>query len=296
MKSRCIVEPWEGEISMTTTDASVTAPVFRENSNSQTRQSMADLVPEVGESPNQIEKAKRLLRSGCGYSRGSKGVQCSRNFSEETVMSNLNNCLELTAAELDLVVLANIQVFSRDEYIGGKRSRSSRFNYQYRSILICKEMFLHLYGISDSRLHRLKEHYDKYGIFLRTHGNTKRLPSNTLPQLVTENVHNFLANYVEEIAIVLFGRIPGFKSDEVKVLPSSETKMSVWRAYTSTCEASGVQAVSYSKFAELWQQFHPHVVVSKPMTDLCLTCQQNTKLLRAANLSELEKSDCIKAQ
>lgn len=158
-------------------------------------------------------------------------------------------------------------------------------------------MFLHLYGISDSRLRRLKEHYDKYGIFPRTHGNTKRLPSNTLPQLVTANVHNFLANYVEENAIVLPGRIPGFKSDEVKVLTSSETKMSVCRAYTSTCKASGVQAVCYSKFAELWQQFHPHVVVSKLMTDLCLTCQQNTtKLLRAANLSELEKSNCIKAQ
>ena len=72
--------------------------------------------------------------------------------------------------------------------------------------------------------------------------------------------------------------------------------MSVWRTYTSTCKASGVQAVCYSKFAELWQQFHPHVVVSKPMTDLCL-CQQNTKkLLRAANLYELEKSECIKAQ
>ena len=215
---------------------------------------MADFVPEIGESPNQIEKAKRLLRNGCGCSRGYKEVQCSRNFSKETVLSNLNNCLELTAAELDLVVLANIQVFSRDKYIGGKRSRSSRCNYQYRSILICKEMFLHLYGISDSRLCRLKEHYDKYGIFPRTHCNTKRLPSNTLPQLVTENVHNFLANYVKENAIVLPGRIPGFKSNEVKVLPSSKTKMSVWRAYTSTCEASGVQAVSYSKFAELWPQ------------------------------------------
>lgn len=210
---------------------------------------------------------------------------------------NLNNCLKLTAGELDLVILANIQVFTRDEYIGGKRGRSSRCNYQYQSILICKEMFLHLYGISDSRLRRLKEHYDKYGIFPRTHGNTKRLPSNTLPQLVMENVHNFLANYVEENAIVLPGRIFGFKSDEVKVLPSSETKMSVWRAYSSTCEASGVQVVCYSKFAELWQQFHPNVVVAKPMTDLCLTCQQNTtKLLRGANLTEQEKSDCIKAQ
>ena len=158
-------------------------------------------------------------------------------------------------------------------------------------------MFLHLYGLSDSRLRGLKEHYDKHGIFLRTHGNKKRLPSNTLLHLVTENLHNFLTNYVEENAIVLPGRIPGFKSDEVKVLPSCETKMSVLRVYTSTCEASGLQAVCYSKFIELWQQFHPNVVVAKPMTDLCFTCQQNTtKLLRAANLPEQDKADCIKAQ
>ena len=59
--------------------------------------------------------------------------------------------------------------------------------------------------------------------------------------------------YVEENAFVLPGRIPGFKSEDVKVLSSSETKMSVWRVYTATCEASGEQAVSYSKFVDLWQ-------------------------------------------
>ena len=153
-------------ISMTTTDASMTARVFREKIQTSRQRSMADLVPEIEESPNQIEKAKKFLCNGCGCSHESKGVQSSRNFSEETVLSNLNNCLELTAAELDLVILANIQVFSRDEYIGGKRS--SRCNYQYRSIMICKEMFLHLYGISDFQLRRLKEHYNKYGIFPRT--------------------------------------------------------------------------------------------------------------------------------
>ena len=258
---------------------------------------MADIVPELEKSPNAIEKAKKLLQNGCGCTRGSKGGPCSREFKKETVIFNLNNCLELTAGELDLVILANIQVFTRDDGIGGKRSRSPRCNYQFQSVSICKEMFLHLYGLSDSRLRRLKEHYDKHGIFPRTHGNKKRLPSNTLPHLVTENLHNFLTNYVEENAIVLPGRIPGFKSDEVKVLPSCETKMSVWRVYTSTCEASGLQAVCYSKFVELWQQFHPNVVVAKPMTDLCFTCQQNTtKLLCAANLPEQDKADCIKGQ
>ena len=67
---------------------------------------------------------------------------------------------------------------------------------------------------------------------------------------------------------MLPGRIPGFKQEDVQVLSSSETKTSVWRVYTATCKASGEQAVSYSKFVDLWHQFCPKVVVAKPMTDL----------------------------
>ena len=53
----------------------------------------------------------------------------------------------------------------------------------------------------------------------------------------------------------------------------------------------------FTTFTKLWQQFHPDVVVAKPMTDLCLTCQQNTlRLLRSANLLDRAKSECILAQ
>lgn len=111
-----------------------------------------------------------------------------------------------------------------------------------------------------------------------------------------EGVKTFLMNYIEENAISLPGRIPGFKSDEVKVLSSSESKISVWRDYKEACEAWSLRAVSYRKFLQLWEQFHPNVVISKTMTDLCWTCQQNTnKLQRAANLSDREKSECLKA-
>ena len=86
---------------------------------------MADLEVEREENPNQfIEKVKKFISDGCGCSHGSKGGSCSREFQEETVLFNLNNCLELTSAELDLVILANIQVFTRNESIGSKRSRS----------------------------------------------------------------------------------------------------------------------------------------------------------------------------
>ena len=129
------------------------------------------------------------------------------------------------------------------------------------------------------------------------HRNSKRLPHNTLPQAVNEDVKNFLTNHVEENVVLLPGRIPGFKKDDIRLLSSSETKMNVWRTFKRTCEESGKHAVCYTTFVKLWEQFHPDVVVAKPMTDLCLTCQQNTsKLLRSANLPEQEKSECVIAQ
>ena len=243
-----------------------------------------------------IEKVKKFLKDGCGCALGAKGGPCSGQFSEEVVLFNLNNCLELSNDELDLVVLASIQAFTHREYTGVKRSRNPRCTFYYQSVAICKEMFLYLYGLSNSRFRRLKEHYQTHGICPRVHGNTKRLPENTLSQATIEGVHTFMTNYVEENAISLPGRIPGFKSDDIKVLSSSETKKSVWRVYEAACESSDLRAVSYRKFLQLWEQFHPNVVVAKPMTDLCFTCQQNTsKLQRAANLSDREKSECVKA-
>lgn len=94
------------------------------------------------------------MRDGCGCSRGVKGGQCSQQFSLEAVLVNVNNCIELSHTELDLVVLANIQAFTGFEVIGEKRKISPRGNFLFQSLPICKEMFLNLYAMSNSRFRR----------------------------------------------------------------------------------------------------------------------------------------------
>ena len=150
---------------------------------------------DVLENEEIIAKVKKVLQDRCGCSHGTKGGQCCQQFSKEAVLSNLNNCLELSHGELDLVILANIQAFTNTEIIGEKGKRISRCSFLYLNCPICKDMFLNLYGISYSRFHRLKDHYDQHGLSQRVHGNCKRLPHNTLPQAVTEDVKNFLTNY-----------------------------------------------------------------------------------------------------
>lgn len=86
---------------------------------------------------------------------------------------------------------------------------------------------------------------------------------------MNEDVKSFLTNYikVKENVVLLAGRIPGFKNDNIKLLSSSDTKMSVWLDFKKACETEK-QAVSYTKFIDLWHQFNLNVVVVKPMTDL----------------------------
>ena len=140
---------------------------------------------------NIIAKVQKFIEDGCGCRRGSKSIQCSDQFTVETVLNNLFNCLELSHAELDLVVLTNIQALTTTEEIGEKRKRSSPYSFLYHSQPICKEMFLNLYGISKSRFQRLLDHYENHGISPRIHGNSKRLPHNALPVAVAEDVKKF---------------------------------------------------------------------------------------------------------
>ena len=74
-------------------------------------------------------------------------------------------------------------------------------------------------------------------------------------------------------------------------LPSSTTKWNVWLLYCDSLPTSH-RRVSYSTFCEMWQHMLPHIMVTKPMCDLCWVCQKNSiTIMRAANHPEEEKSE-----
>ena len=114
-------------------------------------------------------KVQKLLQVGGGCHPGLKGDQCSDYLKAEIVISNLHNCLELSHAELALVILANLQALTAADVTGGKRKRIPAYSFLYQSHPICKEMFLHVYSISKSRFQRLLEHYQNHGISLQVH-------------------------------------------------------------------------------------------------------------------------------
>ena len=59
---------------------------------------------------------------------------------------------------------------------------------------------------------------------LLSHKNSRRLLHNTLPHECKVHVVKFLQNFAEEHAILLPGRIPGYKRDDLQLLLSNTTK------------------------------------------------------------------------
>ena len=87
-----------------------------------------------------------------------------------------------------------------------------------------QKTFCFLYGIGKDCLRSVKKHYLANGLETRVHGNRKHLLHNFNSPETINNVVKFVQNYAEVNAILLPGQIPGYKRDDIKLLPSSRSK------------------------------------------------------------------------
>ena len=177
-----------------------------------------------------IEVCKQFYTTSCGCSNA-QGKPCSSQFTVEHYVELRAQCGLLTHDELDLVLMgftSSAMVDSNDIRDGRhqnppKRKRLTML-YKHHGIDVCRKTFLFLYGIGKDRLQAVKDSYKKEGLQVRRHKNTQRSPHHAMPFAAKRNVATFLYNYAEENAILLPGQIPGYKRDDIKLLPSSCSK------------------------------------------------------------------------
>ena len=123
------------------------------------------------------------------------------------------------------------------------------------------------------------------------HGNIHRQPGHSFRPEDVQHVAAFITSYAEDHGILLPGRIPGYKRSDIQLLPSNTTKRAVWTSYVSATETLPMKVAGYRAFCMIWKKYLPNIIITKPASDLCWICQQNsTKIMRCANKSEEEKS------
>ena len=178
----------------------------------------------------ELTKCREFIRVTCGCSKAD-GKPCSTLFTEEHYTDLRAQAAFLTREQLDLVILGSIMAtVSKDElrpaYTRHKPAKRQKIVtiYMHHGHHLCKTTYNFLHAVGNHRVKAIKQSYLQNGLSVRTHGNTKRLPHTALSYRQIVNLVTFIQNYAEQHAILLPGRIPGFKRDDLKLLPSSDSK------------------------------------------------------------------------
>ena len=268
------------------------ASTSSESDNDTPPQAMNEL-PHLSPEKSEIDaceatKLEQFCIETCKCKLGAKGTPCSSTFSQADLSSFRMNCLELLSHELDLVILS--QIASSTKSSDGSNQTYSQF--LHKGHRICIKTFLFLHGVSHHRYENLCRHYSRHGVTPRRHGNLGRSPKHALSLAQTQSIVLFLRNFASVHALPLPGRVPGNFDERYVLLPSDMSKRFVYRKYEEACSLE--KCVSRRKFETIWSETVPFIVTAKPSTDLCFTCQQNSRLImKSANLPEHVKSERV---
>ena len=96
--------------------------------------------------------------------------------------------------------------------------------------------------ISQNKLTAVQKWYREYGAIPRrkSAGGHIETSKRTMAYDDIIRIRTFITNYAEEHALVLPGRVHGFKQGDLRLLPSVNTKASIWRdSYKPVTEAAG---------------------------------------------------------
>ena len=206
---------------------------------------MHDLLTLTNTQTDADPKLTAFLEEGCGCKRNG-GKPCYTSFSREQYEASWMQCAELSRSELDLVILGQIAALLKDSsQTNAHRQASQRQRttmvFHHHGVPTCRETFLKLHGIGKmgynkkgttltwcvtglDRLKNVKASYLASGLTTRIHGNCRRRPKHALTIDEVKSLVTFMTNYAEKNAILLPGRIPGYKRDTIQLLPSSTTK------------------------------------------------------------------------
>ena len=240
---------------------------------------------------------------GCSCSLGPDGSPCFAQFSRDHYATMREDCAQLTREEKDILIMGQIMAMSNTSTLTRHSShhrhtpqerKRSRAAYFHQGNRVCLRTFLFLHYTKKDQFLNIKASCSENGIAPRVHGNTRRLPVHALTFDDVSRVVTFIRNYAEDHAVLLPGRIPGYKRSDLQLLPCSTTRASIWREYSNACDLSHHRSVAYSTFCETWRTLLPMILPARPRTDLCPVCHAKAGLLmRSSNLSEGEKSQVI---
>jgi len=232
------------------------------------------------------------------------GENCHSYFSVNEVLEARENFRLMSWNEQYCFVIGKLQTFTRssEQSVSARTNKlreRQKFDYFINADRpVCRAMFLFYHGETVDRLKRRQKYFTEIGTLPPNHGNSGRIPKHACKPEDKNNVKLFIENFVAAHGLPDPGRDLRAEKGRLKVyLPTVMNYMSVHRIYKKSMALYNSNAVKYQTFRRIWIEYLPNFIFSKQKSDLCITCEDNKKLINASIASGDDdyKLDCLMA-
>lgn len=230
------------------------------------------------------EEVSRFLSNPCPC-----GQNCQQFFSVGEVLEAREDFRLMSWNEQHSFIVGKLQTFMRSSehsVSARKSSRRERQRFDYfinADRPVCRVMFLFYHGESIDRLKRRQKYLAEIGTLPPNHGNTGKPPKHACKPSDKKKVGIFIENFTVVHGLPDPGRDLRAAKGRLKVyLPTIMNYKSVHRIYEKSVILEGSDPVKYQTFRRVWIENFPHIVFSRTKSDLCMTCEDNKKLINAS--------------
>lgn len=151
----------------------------------------------------------------------------------------------------------------------------SHTQFYHHGFRLCRKTFLFLHKVGEFHFKAIKSSYLTGGLVPRVHKHKGRVAPNAVQLDDMRAILTFVMQYAENNAILLPGRIPGYKRDDIQLLPCTTAKRAVWRLYQESAELLSLGSLSYSFFCQVRKESGLHTYLIKTP----LRCGRNSSLI-----------------
>lgn len=288
------------EIALEEFEEEYLGPVLSESSGRRPADSTARAQredPDPHRMAEERELISRFLATPCPC-----GSNCQGQFSVSELLESRENFRLMSWTEQHSFIVGKLQTFMRvSKHAVSARATRMRERAKYDYYVnadrpVCRETFLFYHGESIDRLKRRQKYLSEVGTLPPEHGNTGRKPKHACKPTDKDNVDMFIQRFAAIHGLPDPGRDLRAGKGRLKVyLPTVMNYRSVHRVYEKSMSLHGADAVTYQTFRRIWVERFPNIVFSKTKSDLCMTCEDNKKLINASIASgdEEYKLECL---
>ncbi|KAF3837845.1 hypothetical protein F7725_009613 [Dissostichus mawsoni] len=176
--------------------------------------------------------------------------------------------------------------------------------------------------MTSDKLTAIIRFYKEHGFAPRLRRGARVMSRRVLSFEDIQRIAHFINNFADVFSTPLPGRIQGFKRTDIRVLPTTKTKSSVWRKYKAQMQENGGEAwvfffneklmmsnltmlsfslitfpghraASNSTFRKLWKELIHSVTDDRP---LLVLPKNNMAIYRSSNLPDCVKSAKLRKQ